>query len=91
MTDEKSGYRRKKDLAILRLGTVHKTRKENFHRLATCGLFDSIVALSVAIGQAPGVYYAICGDKAYKNMGEALARDIEVRLKLPAGWLDQKH
>jgi len=33
----------------------------------------------------------ICGPNPRRDVGEKLARGIELALKLPSGWLDQKH
>jgi hypothetical protein len=90
MPPENSTRRTGKRVRVIEsLSTVHALRRSNLIVLAET--FESIVAFSLKIQQAPSVYYAIAGNKAYKNMGEGLARSIEMHLGLPDRWLDKAH
>lgn len=53
------------------------------------GLSKSVFAEQV--GTSASTLSQILGDKAVRNLGDELARKIEISLKLPRGWLDQIH
>ncbi|EKS1202955.1 helix-turn-helix domain-containing protein [Enterobacter bugandensis] len=43
------------------------------------------------VGTSPSTLSQILGEKAVRNLGDDLARKIELNLNLPHGWLDQLH
>ena len=43
------------------------------------------------VGTSASTISQILGEKAVRNLGDELARKIEINLNLPHGWLDQPH
>jgi phage repressor protein C with HTH and peptisase S24 domain len=59
------------------------------HKAVRAGLSKSDFADKV--GTSSSTLSQILGDKAVRNLGDELARKIEMHLELPRGWLDQQH
>jgi phage repressor protein C with HTH and peptisase S24 domain len=68
---------------------AHATRLENLRRLAAA--LGGPTQLSYKLGYANGSYLAqLAGPNPTRPVGEKVARDIEAKLGLPAGWMDQE-
>jgi hypothetical protein len=73
-----------------RVITVYDTRRENLRRLI--GQWGGPTSLSRKLGHANGSYLAqIAGPRPSREISEKTAREIETKLGLPAGWMDQDH
>ena len=68
---------------------VRKTRVANIRALAD--LLGGWAALSRQTGKSASFLTALAGPNPRREIGEALARDIEQAMHLEAGWLDQNH
>lgn len=73
----------------LDIETLRQTRIENVRLLADAA--GSWVQLSKVTGRSESFLVAIAGPNPRRNIGEVLARDIERRLTLQTGWLDESH
>jgi hypothetical protein len=47
--------------------------------------------LAEAVGTAPAYIHQVLNINSTRNLGGQLAREIEVSLKLPHGWMDAPH
>jgi hypothetical protein len=68
---------------------ARKLRVENVRKLTA--LYDSQADFARAIAQSEAFVSQIAGHNPSRNIGEALARDIERCLRLTEGWLDDAH
>lgn len=69
---------------------VYDTRRDNLRALI--GQWGGPTSLSRKLGHSNGSYIAqLAGPKPSRDMSEKVAREIEVKLGLPAAWLDQRH
>lgn len=68
---------------------LRRLRAENLRLLKR--MYDSWQMLAAATGKDPSFLCALARENPTRVIGEVLARDIEARLKLPSGWLDQTH
>lgn len=66
---------------------IKDVRRESIRRLIRNSFFGKQKAFADAIGRQPDYISRIL--KGTKNLGEELARDIETKLGLPTGWMDQ--
>jgi hypothetical protein len=71
------------------LEQVRRLRIENVRRLMA--QFDRQTDFAKAIAQSEAFVSQIAGENPSRNIGEALARDIERCIGLPQGWLDEQH
>lgn len=69
--------------------TIEEIRRNNLRRIAKD--YDSSEALAARIGREPNQLSQLIGRTPTRNIGGRLARDIEKRLALPEGWLDQNY
>lgn len=70
--------------------SVYEQRRENFRALM--GQWGGPTSLSRKLGHANGSYVAqIAGPNPTREISEKVAREVESKLGLPLGWLDQQH
>lgn len=70
--------------------TIYDTRRDNLRSLI--GQWGGPTSLSKKLGHANGSYLAqLAGPRPSRDVSEKVAREIEAKLKLPLGWLDQDH
>lgn len=70
--------------------TIYDTRRENLRSLI--GQWGGPTSLSKKLGHANGSYLAqLAGPRPSRDLSEKVAREIEVKLGLPAAWMDQPH
>lgn len=73
--------------------TVFEVRKENLIKL----ILDKFQGNNTSFGKATGIHHnhvnlmATENPKTQRNMGEELARRIELAIGLPTGWIDVPH
>jgi hypothetical protein len=72
-----------------RMRAIHNQRVTNLRALAQhCGGFTH---LARDTGYALTQLIRLAGPGRSRQIGETLARGIEVAMKLPTGWLDEEH
>lgn len=70
--------------------SVYDQRRENFRSLM--GQWGGPTSLSRKLGHANGSYVAqIAGPNPTREISEKVAREVEGKLGLPIGWMDQEH
>jgi len=70
--------------------SIYDTRRENLRKLI--GQWGGPTSLSRKLGHANGSYIAqIAGPRPSREISEKTAREIESKLGLPVGWMDQDH
>ena len=68
---------------------VYNTRRDNLRRL--CGEWGGPTSLAKKLGHSNGSYLAqLIGPNPSRMISEKVAREIEGKLTLPVGWLDQE-
>lgn len=67
---------------------VFDLRWQNFRRLAEPGIHGWIQRAADRLGKSHAQVSAFGGDARRKNIGEKIAREIEVAYGVPRGWLD---
>lgn len=69
---------------------VFDVRRENLRRLV--GQWGGPTSLSRKLGHSNGSYMAqLVGPNPSREISEKVAREIEGKLGLPVGWMDQEH
>jgi hypothetical protein len=69
--------------------SVYALRRVNLRKLMT--EWGGPTSLSKKLGHSNGSYLAqLVGPHPSREISEKVAREIEVKLKLPIGWLDQE-
>jgi hypothetical protein len=67
---------------------VYNTRRDNLRRI--CGEWGGPTSLAKKLGHSNGSYLAqLIGPNPSREISEKVAREIEGKLTLPTGWLDQ--
>lgn len=79
--DRKAQYRQIENLRKLRVANLRILKDKA----------GSWLEFSRQTGHTESFLCHICGPNPRRDVGEKLARGIELALKLPSGWLDQKH
>jgi hypothetical protein len=70
--------------------TVYETRRENLRTIAK--QWGGPTSLARKLGHANGSYLAqLIGPNPSREVSEKVAREIEAKLGLPTGWLDQEN
>lgn len=70
--------------------SVYDKRRENLRRLIT--QWGGPTSLAKKLGHSNGSYIAqLAGPRPSREVSEKVAREIEQKLALPLGWLDQAH
>jgi hypothetical protein len=70
--------------------SVYETRRLNLRTLI--GQWGGPTSMSRKLGHANGSYIAqIAGPHPSRDISEKVAREIEGKLGLPVGWMDQDH
>lgn len=70
--------------------SIYDLRRDNLRRLI--GQWGGPTSLSKKLGHANGSYIAqLAGPRPSREVSEKVAREIEAKLKLPMGWMDQDH
>ncbi len=70
--------------------SVYETRRENLRGLMT--QWGGPTSLAKKLGHSNGSYVAqLVGPNPSREISEKVARDMEAKLGLPLGWLDQEH
>lgn len=70
--------------------SVYETRRVNLRALIN--QWGGPTSLSRKLGHANGSYLAqIAGPHPSREISEKVAREVESKLGLPIGWLDQEH
>lgn len=70
--------------------SVYVTRRENMRGLMT--QWGGPTSLAKKLGHSNGSYIAqLVGPNPSREISEKVARDMEAKLGLPIGWLDQEH
>lgn len=68
---------------------VYNTRRDNLRRLL--GEWGGPTSLAKKLGHSNGSYLAqLIGPNPSRMISEKVAREIEGKLQLPTGWLDQE-
>lgn len=67
---------------------VRAVRVDNIRRLVR--MHGSEAALARAAGYTQAYINQIAGPNPRRSIGEASARELEVRLRLESGWLDMQ-
>lgn len=68
---------------------VFDTRRDNLRRLV--GQWGGPTSLSRKLGHSNGSYMAqLVGPHPSREISEKVAREIEAKLGLPIGWMDQE-
>jgi hypothetical protein len=71
---------------------IEQRRKRRIENLRQCAeLYDSWRQFALALGLDPSFLHALAGPNPRRNIGDDLARSIELTLKLEPGWLDEPH
>lgn len=72
---------------------IKDIRRDNLRHLQNRSIRDgeSKAEFAERVGTSPSTISQILGNKAVRNLGDELARKIEISLGLPHGWLDQQH
>ena len=68
---------------------VYRVRLDNLRNIIKT--MGGKAALSRAMGCSPSFVTHIAGEAPIRTIGEKLARDVEVKLGLYSGFLDQVH
>lgn len=69
--------------------SVYDMRRDNLRNLIT--QWGGPTSLSKKLGHANGSYVAqLAGPNPSRDVSEKVARDIEKKLSLPLGWMDQE-
>lgn len=70
--------------------SVYETRRTNLRSLIN--QWGGPTSLSKKLGHTNGSYLAqLAGPRPTREMSERVAREIEGKLSLPVGWMDQDH
>lgn len=70
--------------------SIYDTRRVNLRSLI--GQWGGPTSLAKKLGHANGSYIAqLAGPTPSRDVSERTAREIELRLRLPVGWMDQDH
>lgn len=70
--------------------SIYDTRRLNLRSLI--GQWGGPTSLAKKLGHANGSYIAqLAGPRPSRDISERTAREIESRLRLPVGWMDQDH
>lgn len=70
--------------------TIYEIRRENLRALSA--QWGGPTSLSRKLGHANGSFVAqLAGPRPSREVSEKVAREIEAKLSLPAGWMDQAH
>lgn len=70
--------------------SVYATRRQNLRSLI--GQWGGPTSLSKKLGHSNGSYLAqLAGPRPSREVSERVAREIEGKLGLPIGWMDQDH
>lgn len=70
--------------------SVYEIRRENLRALSR--QWGGNTSLSRKLGHANGSFIAqLAGPRPSREVSEKVAREIEAKLSLPAGWMDQPH
>jgi hypothetical protein len=70
--------------------SVYDQRRENLRGLMT--QWGGPTSLAKKLGHSNGSYVAqLVGPNPSREISEKVARDMEAKLSLPVGWLDQEH
>jgi len=70
--------------------SVYQTRRENLRKLMH--EWGGPTSLSKKLGHSNGSYVAqLAGPNPSREVSEKVAREMEGKLGLPIGWLDQEH
>lgn len=70
--------------------SVYETRRDNLKALMT--QWGGPTSLAKKLGHTNGSYLAqLAGPNPSREVSEKVAREIEGKLDLPRGWLDQEH
>lgn len=70
--------------------SIYDTRRVNLRSLI--GQWGGPTSLAKKLGHANGSYIAqLAGPRPSRDVSERTAREIESRLRLPVGWMDQDH
>lgn len=70
--------------------SVYDQRRENLRALMT--QWGGPTSLAKKLGHSNGSYVAqLVGPNPSREISEKVARDMEAKLGLPLGWLDQEH
>lgn len=70
--------------------SVYETRRENLRGLMT--QWGGPTSLAKKLDHSNGSYVAqLVGPNPSREISEKVARDMEAKLGLPIGWLDQEH
>ena len=81
MRDRKAGYKKVQETQRIRAENIRYWRDR-------AGGWTELGKLT---GMDPHRLMAVAGANPTRQIGEALARTLEVNWKLPAGWLDIRH
>lgn len=69
--------------------TIYDTRRDNLRSLIS--QWGGPTSLSKKLGHSNGSYIAqLAGPNPSREVSEKVAREIEAKLQLPIGWLDQE-
>jgi hypothetical protein len=70
--------------------SVYDQRRENLRNLLA--QWGGPTSMARKLGHANGSYVAqLAGPNPSRDISEKVARDMEAKLQLPIGWLDQEH
>lgn len=70
--------------------SVYEHRRENLRKLLV--EWGGPTSLAKKLGHSNGSYIAqLIGPNPSREISEKVAREIESKLQLPVGWLDQEH
>lgn len=70
--------------------SVYETRRDNLRTLLH--QWGGPTSLAKKLGHSNGSYVAqLVGPNPSREISEKVARDMEAKLGLPVGWLDQEH
>jgi hypothetical protein len=70
--------------------SVYETRRVNLRTLI--GQWGGPTSLSRKLGHSNGSYLAqLAGPRPSREISEKVARELETKLGLPVGWMDQDH
>lgn len=70
--------------------SVYDTRRDNLRNLIT--QWGGPTSMAKKLGHSNGSYIAqLAGPNPSREVSEKVARDVEHKLGLPIGWLDQEH
>ena len=72
------------------LERIYRLRLENLRKIIA-SMDGNKAKLARALDCTPAFLTHLAGDRPIRTIGEKLARDIETKLNLFSGWLDQMH